>query len=139
MSELQYGLLSPELRPLIDKFYRAHGSTMRTARGDGVRYWVARRQGILGVLNLSPIEQGFWLTGLFVSNEERGQGIAGRLLEHAVNHAASPVWLFCHPGLVPFYQSSGFQTLASLPESLSDKLRRYQQSKPLIALEYSPS
>ncbi|GGM23127.1 GNAT family N-acetyltransferase [Pseudomonas asuensis] len=138
MSELQYKLLSPERRPLIDKFYRAHGSAMRTAKGDGVHYWVARRQEILGALNLSPVEHGYWLTGLFVAHPERGQGIAGRLLNLAVHHTQSPVWLFCHPELMPLYQASGFQADPALPESLIDKFQRYRQNKPLIALEYVP-
>lgn len=134
MSELQWGLLAPALRPLVDKFYRAHRSPMRAPSGALV--WVARRQEILAALCLTPIDAGHWLTGLLAAPTARCQGLASRLIEQALAHTPGPVWLFCHPQLVGFYQRLGFVQTGHLPPSLCERLARYQRSKPLVAMAH---
>lgn len=132
MPEIEYYLLPPVCQPLLDKFYRAHRSPMRT--GAGAQPWVARQQEIIGALSLRPVSGGHWLTGLFVAPEVRGQGIAERLITRALQDVAAPVWLFCDPQLLTFYERSGFALTTDLPASLDEKLRRYSRTKDLIGM-----
>ncbi|HEY6611737.1 MAG TPA: GNAT family N-acetyltransferase [Pseudomonas sp.] len=125
-------LLAPLLKPLLGKFYRTHRSPMRAP--DGAQTWVARRQEILAALNLTPVDHGHWLTGLLVAPTERRQGLASQLIEHALARTTGPVWLFCHPDLLGFYQRLGFEPATQLPPALAERLARYQRSKALLAL-----
>ncbi|MDT3747029.1 GNAT family N-acetyltransferase [Pseudomonas kurunegalensis] len=122
---------------MLDHFYRQHGSRMRAA--SDAQLWVARAPGIIAGLSLSPVGDGYWLTGLFVDPQQRNKGMAGRLIEAALEQANGPTWLFCHPDLVPFYQRLGFHMAGQLPESLASRLLRYQRSKRLVALERAQS
>lgn len=132
MSTVEYLSLEPALRPLLNKFYRSHGSAMRTSSGAAL--WVAREVGIVAVLNLRPVSGGQWLTGLLVAPEQRGKGLATQLMAHALHQADSPTWLFCHPELASLYQRNGFNETEDLPASLEEKLLRYQRTKALIAM-----
>ncbi|CAM3462737.1 GNAT family N-acetyltransferase [Pseudomonas floridensis] len=132
MPDTQFLILSDECRPLLGKFYRQHQSSMRAASKGQV--WVARRQEIIGALSLTPVAEGYWLTGLFVAAEYRGQAVARRLIEAAMQPLDGPVWLFCHPDLLAFYKPLGFEPAQRLPQSLGERLMRYNRSKALIAL-----
>lgn len=126
-------LLPTPLRPLVDKFYRQHRSPMRSQAGD--ECWVAQDGSeIVAALNLRPAADGQWLTGLFVAPRSRGQGLASTLMAQALQRHPEPIWLFCHPNLLGFYQRLGFQPCSALPAELQQRLARYQHSKPLIAL-----
>lgn len=132
MSEIQFYPLPDECRPLLDKFYREHQSSMRAAsKGQA---WVAKQAEIIGALCLTPVAEGHWLTGLFVAPALRGQAVARGLIEAALQPLGGPVWLFCHPDLLVFYQRSGFETAQRLPQTLGERFMRYSRSKPLIAL-----
>ncbi|EKT4523133.1 GNAT family N-acetyltransferase [Pseudomonas putida] len=103
------------------------------AAGDG-ESWVARADGIVGGLNLSPVADGRWLTGLFVAPQWRGRQVATHLIEAALAANAPPTWLFCHPDLEAFYQRVGFTLTDDLPDALNARLTRYQRSKRLVAM-----
>ncbi|SDS78171.1 Acetyltransferase (GNAT) domain-containing protein [Pseudomonas asplenii] len=135
MPDLDYSPLPQSLRPLLDKFYRAHGSSMR-ASGEG-QLWVARDGGIIAGLSLTAVMEGFWLTGLFVEPRWRGRGVAGELIANALATVAGPTWLFCHPDLRGFYEKLGFSHATRLPQALADRLVRYSRNKSLIALGIS--
>lgn len=124
--------LPSPLRPLLDKFYRAQNSPMRAPKG--AQAWVARRQEILAALNLTPVDDGHWLTGLLVAQAQRHQGLASCLIGHALARTPGPVWLFCHPELAGFYQRLDFIQAPSLPPPLAERLARYQRHKALVAL-----
>ena len=134
MSEIEICLLPPLCQPLLDKFYRAHRSPMRSS--GAAQMWVARQQEIIGALRLTPVAEGRWLTGLFVAPQWRGQAIARRLIVNALEELHGPVWLFCHPDLVGFYEQSGFASETDLPPMLADKLARYQRTKDLVAMRW---
>lgn len=136
MRTLAIRLLSAELHPLLSKFYRAQRSQMRPV--PGANCWVATDREIIAGLCMSPVAQGYWLTGLLVAPEYRSQGVAQRLIEQALESVRAPVWLFCHPRLAGFYQQFGFTQTTELPETLDTRLRRYVQHKPLIALAVQP-
>lgn len=133
MSDLHYERLPQLQRPLLDKFYRAHGSPMRA--GNQGQPWVARHGEIIAALCLTPIAQGHWLTGLFVAPNARRQAIASTLVRQAMGPLDGPVWLFCHPELTAFYHPLGFQPCQHLPAALGDRLTRYSRSKTLVALQ----
>lgn len=132
MTAATFSLLNADEARLLDHFYRQHGSRMRAA--DGER-WVARAPGISAGLSLSPVADGFWLTGLFVAPAQRGQGLAAGLVQAALADRPGATWLFCHPDLTAFYQRLGFTVSSALPETLAARLARYQRSKRLVALE----
>lgn len=119
-------------RPLVEKFYRSHRSSMRV-KGQA-RMWVAKDPDIIAALCLTPIPGGQWLTGLFVAPDRRNQGVAGQLIRASIEHAEGQVWLFCDPDLMAFYRELGFELTEELPHVLTDRLTRYRQTKALVAL-----
>lgn len=129
---IRFEALEPPLRPLLDKFYRAQDSAMCAPKG--AQAWVARRQEILAALNLTPVDDGHWLTGLLVAQAQRHQGLASRLVGHALARKTGPVWLFCHPDLAGFYQRLNFVQATYLPPPLAERLARYRRHKALVAL-----
>lgn len=137
MSEIHYAALEESLWPLMNKFYRAHQSSMKAVRD--AQLWVARRDEIVAALCLRPVSGGHWLTGLFVAPAYRVQGIAARLIAEAVNGVNEPVWLFCHPDLRGFYERSGFSFDPELPYAMAERLSRYARSKPMIAMGLAPT
>ncbi|MHA6494692.1 GNAT family N-acetyltransferase [Pseudomonas borbori] len=132
MTDLRVRCLPAPLRPLANKFYRAHRSPMRAHADDQV--WVAEHGEIAAALCLRVIAGGHWLTGLLVAPDARGQGLARALVEHALAETTAPVWLFCHPQLSEFYRRVDFLPALGLPAELQQRLLRYQRSKTLVAL-----
>ncbi|MBX9753423.1 MAG: GNAT family N-acetyltransferase [Pseudomonadaceae bacterium] len=134
---IHYQRLASELLPLANKFYKSQRSNMRVGRSEQV--WIARQGQIIAACCLKPVEHGQWLTALLVASQHRRQGIASHLLQQLLHSSAGPVWLFCHPDLLTFYQRQGFQPVSQLPAALADRLRRYQQKQLLLALVWQPS
>ena len=126
--------LPRSLQPLLRKFYRTQGSHMRIPAG--ARCWVAGAEDINAGVCMLQVTGGHWLTGLLVAPTKRNQGLAGRLIAHARAQTAGPIWLFCDRQLVDFYRRLGFQSAATLPESLTDRLTRYNRTKNLIAMQH---
>ena len=59
MPDLQINLLAEVERPLLNKFYRQHRSSMRAAF-EG-QLWVARSSEIIAGMSLSPTAEGLSL------------------------------------------------------------------------------
>ncbi len=137
MTAIQYCQLPAAGKPLLNKFYRAHRSSMRAS--GGAVLWAVKHIDIIAGLSLTPVSNGHWLTGLFVSPAWRDQGIAAGLLRCAMEGLQGPVWLFCHPQLEPFYARAGFTLAPRLPPPLADKLTRYSRFKPLLAMVCIPA
>lgn len=136
MPDTHFSRLDEPLWPLMNKFYRAHQSSMKAVRD--AQLWVARRDDIVGALCLRPVSGGHWLTGLFVDPACREQGIAAALITAAVKDCEWPVWLFCHPDLRGFYERRGFTFDPSMPFAMVERLSRYARSKPMIAMGLEP-
>ncbi|WP_222911238.1 GNAT family N-acetyltransferase [Pseudomonas sp. DNDY-54] len=132
MFEFRLRQLPAECRPLLNKFYRAHRSHMRVP-GEA-RCWVVSHTEIVAGLCLTRVDEGYWLTGLFVAPDQRNKGLAKRLVTEAVAACDGPVWLFCESRLIGFYEQLGFEKGAVLPSALADRLQRYNRNKALIAL-----
>ncbi len=136
MSSIDYQRLACSLLPLANKFYKSQRSNMRTSRNALV--WVARQPEIIAACCLRPEDNGHFLSALLVASQRRQQGIASELLRALRQNTAGPIWLFCHPDLVGFYQHLGFQLTSSLPPALAERLRRYQHKQALQALISQP-
>jgi GNAT superfamily N-acetyltransferase len=136
MPETRYTQLDEPSWPLMNKFYRAHQSSMKAVRE--ARLWVARREQIIGALCLRPVSGGHWLTGLFIEPSCRNQGVAAALIGAAVEGLEQPVWLFCHPDLRGFYERCGFRFDPQMPYAMVERLSRYARSKPMIAMGLEP-
>ena len=89
MTAIIYAPLEAVLWPLMNKFYRAHQSSMKAVRD--AQLWVARQEEIIAGLCLRPMAHGYWLTGLFVAPELRGQGVAGALVSRLLTTGAGQV------------------------------------------------
>lgn len=124
-------------KPLIDAFYRSQRSDMRAKGCD--QLWVTEDKTIIAALCLHNIAHGYWLTGLLVDATKRRQGLARQLIETALAHCSSTVWLFCDPALSDFYLRLGFSLCRDLPQPLAERLARYQRSKNLCAFSRGPS
>ena len=123
---------------LLRKFYRNHNSPMRITQQAEV--WVVRAPSIIAGVCLSPVADGYWLTSLFTADKYRQLGAARLLIKQVqATYQGAPIWLFCHPDLISFYNKLGFEQTGCLPESLQDRLTRYQQHKALIAMHYATS
>ncbi len=132
MPDTHFMPLPDECRPLLGKFYRQHQSSMRAAsKGQA---WVAKQREIIGALCLTPVADGHWLTSLFVDPQLRGQAVGKRLINAALQPLTGPVWLFCDPQLLAFYQPLGFEPAQRLPLPLGERLMRYSRTKALVAL-----
>ncbi|MEG1079043.1 MAG: GNAT family N-acetyltransferase [Pseudomonas sp.] len=137
MNTLRYCLLTEPERPLLNKFYKDQGSSMRAAAQG--QLWVVRAEEIVAALCLTPVPGGYWLTGLWVAERWRRRQIARGLIKAAVKSSEGTTWLFCHPDLVPVYQQQGFSPCTELPAALGERLARYQRSKPLQAMALAQS
>ena len=136
MTAIIYAPLEAVLWPLMNKFYRAHQSSMKAVRD--AQLWVARQEEIIAGLCLRPMAHGYWLTGLCVAPGLRGQGVAGALVSQADTACEGPVWLFCDPQLQGFYEKLGFSLDVELPHALHERLVRYQRNKAMIAMGLTP-
>lgn len=133
MTAIAYAQLEAPLWPLMNKFYRAHQSSMKASKD--AQLWVAREQEVVAALCLRSAANGYWLTGLFVAPDVRGRGIARSLVDAAVSSTeGAPVWLFCDPELQGFYEGIGFGMVDDLPQVLFERLIRYQRNKAMIAM-----
>lgn len=128
--------LPEPLKPLANKFYSAHRAKMKASHDDHV--WVLEHPHIIAAVCLRPVDDGYWLTSLFVAPEHRLQGHAKTLVNAAGTHYKQTIWLFCHPLLSSLYQALGFRFCDQLPEALADRLQRYQRSKSLVAMSAAP-
>lgn len=132
MPPTHYQRLPCVLLPLANKFYKGQRSNMRVGRNDQV--WVAQQGEIIAACCLKPQDHGHWLTALLVAEQHRQQGIASALLDTLRRDTRGPIWLFCHPDLLGFYQRQGFQPAHCLPDALAQRLLRYQHKQRLQAL-----
>lgn len=137
LARLRCTPLSTAERPLLNKFYKSHGSAMRASE-NGVA-WVARCGEVIAALSLTPVPGGHWLTGLLVAPTWRNRKIARRLIEQASQGTEGFIWLFCHPDLQGFYERLGFVVAEHLPPVLSERLARYRRSKPLLSMRRDQS
>lgn len=127
-------------RPLLEKLHKAHKSPMKLP-AEATLWALYIDKQLIGGVCISPTESlAHWLNALFIAPEYRKHGYASYLLNNVLRHYIDDVWLFCLPELIPFYDKNGFLPCEfGLPQSLEDKLTRYQVNKPLISMLHAHS
>jgi GNAT superfamily N-acetyltransferase len=106
MPSTQYTRLDEPLWPLMNKFYRAHQSSMKAVRD--AQLWVARRDEIVGHCAAAGVRRAL-ADGLFVDPACREQGIAAALIAAAVKDAES------RSGCSATRTCAVFMSIAALP------------------------
>ena len=88
----------------------------------------------MAAVRLVPHDGYFWLRGLYVEKNLRGQQLGSELLTLVHSHyqqqdpaSALPIYCFPYTHLDGFYRNSGYQTIEpeQLPESLKQLYARY--------------
>ncbi|MFT0212757.1 GNAT family N-acetyltransferase [Pseudomonas sp. F1_0610] len=132
--------LSELERPLLEKFHKTYKSQMKMP-ADTHLWALYKGKDIIGSVCITPTETlAHWLNALYIAPDFRNQGLASMLLNKVLSNYIHDVWLFCLPELIPFYDKNGFLRCEfGLPESLEDKLTRYQLTKPLISMLHAHS
>ncbi|RDV37131.1 GNAT family N-acetyltransferase [Bradymonadaceae bacterium TMQ3] len=124
--------LTDAILPLRTRVLRPHLAPGRLAHFEGddhphTRHFAAwRGEEVVGVLSLfqNPMPgntpPAWQLRGMAVAPEVQGQGVGGRLLEHALTRQAladpTITWVWCNARqrAVPFYERHGFAIVSPL-------------------------
>jgi len=128
--------LTKQTLPLVNKFYQEHGWRNKANRHDLT--WVAREEScIVGAARLAPINNQYWLlTGVFVDERYRSQGIAQRLIT-ASCLSTPQIYTFSLQNLAGFYQKLGFNPITpdKLPDELAQRFSAYvKQGRKITAM-----
>ena len=132
----QYQLLEPIMLPLVNKFYRAEGA--RGKANANHKVWVAReKREIIGALKLERFYQQTFLSGVYVCEGSRGQGIAKCLLSASLE-SEEEVITFAYRHLTPLYCSLGFEiSEEGVHAALLAKYENYRrQGRDVICMRY---
>ena len=144
----EYQQLTAIKLPLVNKFYKQVKARGKASGGDIV--WVARDVAlcsissyntsapIIAAARLTPTKLNeYWLlSGVYVAQSHRNQGIASQLITHLVAQQAC-CYTFALTQLSDFYQRLGFVEVAvgDLPCELAQKFDAYrQQGRNIIAM-----
>lgn len=121
--------------PLANKYYKAQGVSSSAAKSN--RVMVARKNNeIIGIARLAPIGKYWFLTGVHVTENDRGQGVASQLIR-ALCALQPDIYSFPHQHLVGLYQSLNFTQLSlqELPTELTARFLAYsKQGRKIVAM-----
>jgi N-acetylglutamate synthase-like GNAT family acetyltransferase len=127
--------ISPQVTPLVNKFYKANRARGRATKQDQV--WVVKKTDIVAACRMQTFSEYFFLSTVYVAEQYRSQGVARSLLATVLNHKIKPVYTFSYVHLAQFYSSVGFIYCDTLPEQLATKFTQYQlQKRDIVAMSY---
>lgn len=132
---ITYSLLPPIKYPLATKYYQNHGIKSRVS-GNNIVMVARKENNIIAVAKLAPIEELWFLTGVYVDSSLRGLGIASGLINQ-ISKQQPIVYSFPYAHLVTFYQKLGFLLIAPdlLPYELNQRFHAYvQQGRDIVAM-----
>ena len=117
----------------VNKFYRSQ-KHKGSASGDEQIFVIYQGEDIVAAVRLVPHPNYFWLRGLYVKSELRGQRLGSLLLKQIHEHIALPIYCFPYEHLQGFYNRSGYQLLElqQLPEAMRDLYKRYSRKGTAI-------
>ncbi|MFV0450126.1 MAG: GNAT family N-acetyltransferase [Vibrio sp.] len=141
MPTLKFEHLDPIKLPLLKRFYKQHypGSKPKSDELSIVAY---DETLIVAVVRFRPIANYRLLTGMVVSESNRGKGIGSELLRYCQQEVlSSNDFCFSYTHLQNFYQQANFKKIEveTLPSELRTLFVRYCQSgKDLIPMQFLP-
>nr|WP_159063746.1 GNAT family N-acetyltransferase [Thaumasiovibrio occultus] len=142
MLKLSFHHVAPVQLPLVNKLYKSHYSAGKANKSDTI--WVAKNEAEwCATVKFNPIEEGYFLSGLLVVPEYRGQGVGEALVQHVLTEFNSTCFCFAYSYLEAYYTQLGFITVTegSLPLALQQRFDRYTKvgGKSLMAMKYQPT
>ncbi len=95
-----------------------------------------RANNIIAAIRIKPVGQWQLITGLVVSSEHRGQGLAHKLLEFITPELqANDCYVFALPHLSHFYQQHGFVKVQLAVNDIQQLyLKHHLAQKPLVLM-----
>ena len=127
--------------PLANKFYRNHNFRGKARRHDPCMVVRNASKQIIACGSLRKLTDSQLLTGVAVTEEYRGKGIARLLLNHMKEANDHSTFTFPYRHLVPFYQSLGYAEVmeSGLPSAIIDRYHTYQrQGRDIVLMHYQP-
>jgi len=132
---ITYSLLPKVKYPLATKFYKNHGIKSRVS-SDNIVVIARENNVIIGVAKLAPINDLWFLTGVYIDLEQRGQGIGSELITQLCQQKTT-IYTFPYAHLTALYQKLGFLNATSdlLPYELTQRFDAYtKQGRNIVAM-----
>lgn len=113
---------------LLNQFYKRHKEKSRAKPTDTI-YVATEGDAIQAGLRLLSYGDYYFLRSVFSAPAIRGQGIANKLIAHALSEQTQPIYTLPTPAAVGLYQRLGFKPVDSkdIPAGLSASYRRFRQ------------
>ena len=110
----------------VNKFYRSQ-KHKGSASGDEQVFVIYQAEDIIAAVRLVPYPNYFWLRGLYVKSELRGQQLGSLLLRQVHKEIQEPIYCFPYEHLLSFYSASGYTLfdVQDMPQALQDLYKRY--------------
>lgn len=122
-----FQLIEPARLALVDRFYRSHGYKIKCAANEQVFALLDEARDFIAAARFVPQSSGhYWLRNVLVAPQQRGQGLASRLLI-ASKPGIAPQGCYCFalPHLTEFYRRLDFDLNPS--HCPADILANYQK------------
>jgi GNAT superfamily N-acetyltransferase len=125
-TEILFRPASPYEFPSVVRLYEEGGYTGRYQAADFMLLGMAGQDAV-AVLRLVEEQHHQLLRGLYVAKEWRGQGIARRLVQAALERLHEPCYCLTHTELLNFFASAGFLPCSDeeAPAFLLERRRQY--------------
>ncbi len=142
MQDLKFELLDPIKQPLLKRFYKQHYPSTKP-KSDELTIVAYDGYDIKAVVRFRTIANYRLLTGMAVSESNRGQGIGLQLLGYCQEKILQKNdFCFSYAHLQNFYEQAQFKIVDTdeLPGELKSLFIRYSQSgKNLIPMQFLPN
>jgi N-acetylglutamate synthase-like GNAT family acetyltransferase len=112
----------------LNHFYKQHREKSRAKPTDSI-YVAIEGDVIQAGLRLLSYDDYYFLRSVFTTPAIRGQGIASKLLAHAIGEYTQPIYTLPTSSAVGLYQRLGFKAVDTkdIPARLSSSYRRFRQ------------
>lgn len=113
----------------LNQFYKQNKEKSRAKPTDSI-YVAIEGDDIHAGLRLLSYGDYYFLRSVFTAPGIRGQGIASKLLAHAISQFTQPIYTLPTLNAVGLYQRLGFKAVNSkdIPAGLSSSYRRFRQA-----------
>ncbi len=143
MDLLQFKKATLEDMPTVYAFYKSvhYGKPFSST---DVTFIAKKDQQIIGVVRLENENNIFFLRGMQIKSDARGQGIGKQLLKYFMSYLGDkPCYCIPYRHLINFYSSVGFTVInnAAAPAFIADRFNDYisQKNGKEYVLMFKPS